>query len=140
MSTPPQINLTVAEALAILKQYSCVQVKTVEDEAEKKQLRAAILLITSLCDRENIGICADTAEQGFRALASYLEAMGYANTLDPASIPTTKEPIYIKFNTQKLSYYVDAYVGTYRGVLISCQSEDDKLGGTYGHFPLDLFM
>ena len=38
-----------------------------------------------------------------------------------------------------MSYYLDDYIGKYRGVLVSCQSEDDKIVGTYGHFPLDLF-
>ncbi len=39
-----------------------------------------------------------------------------------------------------MSYYLDQYTGEYRGVLVSCQSEDDLIAGTYGHFPLDLFL
>jgi len=47
--------------------------------------------------------------------------------------------VYIKYNTQRQASYLDSYTGTYRGVLVSCQSENDQLVGTYGHFPLDLF-
>ncbi|MGL5033413.1 MAG: DUF1824 family protein, partial [Microcystaceae cyanobacterium] len=60
----------------------------------------------------------------------------------PKSGETTPEiegPVYLKFNTKKMSHYLDTYDGSYRGVLISCQMEDDNLTGTYGYFPLNLF-
>jgi hypothetical protein len=47
-----------------------------------------------------------------------------------------------KINTTKIqkdSFYIDAYTGSYRGVLVACQSDNEELQGTYGHFPLDLF-
>ncbi len=51
----------------------------------------------------------------------------------------SKEPIYLKYNSQKQSYYFDEYTGEYRGVLVAVQGENEDIIGTYGHFPLDLF-
>ncbi len=132
-------NLTVDDALKILKDYSCLQIKIVDFEADKHKLRQAIQLVSELCDSENIGICADNFQQGFKTLKSYLKALGFPNDLDiPNTVPKSHS-VYIKFNTETMSYYVDNYTGSYRGVLISCQSDDHKLVGTYGHFPLNLF-
>ena len=50
------INLSIEEAQAILKKYSCTEIKPVESEAEKQRLRQAILLVCSLCEYENLGI------------------------------------------------------------------------------------
>ena len=140
MSASQSTNLTVDEALKILKLYSCVQVTNTELLAEPEQLRQALLLITSLSQSENLGVCADNSQQGFTALASYLKALGYQSNFEQVNVSQSSEPVYLKFNTQKMSYYLDKYIGSYRGVLVSCQSEDDKIVGTYGHFPLDLFM
>ncbi|MDY6781240.1 MAG: DUF1824 family protein [Cyanobacteriota bacterium] len=131
--------LTIPEARKLLKTYSCIQTRTVESDVEKEQLRQALLLLTQASDYENLGICADSAEQGFTALTSYLKAMGYETALENVNLTEAPAPIYIKFNTQKLAHYCDRYVGEYRGVLVSCQSEDDEVNGTYGHLPLDLF-
>ena len=139
MSPSPKTNLTLDEALKILNLYSCAQVKNTEVPVEKEQLRQALLLVTSLSESENLGVCADDAQQGLTALKGYLEALGYQSNLEPNPDSDNKEPVYIKFNTQKMSYYLDKYIGKYRGVLVSCQAEDDKIVGTYGHFPLDLF-
>lgn len=140
--TSSQNQLTVNEALTLLQEYSCVQMKVVEFESDHNLLRQAIKLVTSCADHENLGICADNLSQGLEALESYLKALGYTSQLEKLEIDLaaeSKEPVYIKFNTQTMSYYIDSYQGSYRGVLISCQSEDDTLVGTYGHFPLDLF-
>ena len=139
MSASQSTDSQIDRALKILKLYSCAQVTNTEPEVEGEQLRQALLFIVSLSESENLGICADNAQQGFTALTSYLEALGYKNTLEQDSLPNNQEPVYIKFNTNKMSYYLDDYIGKYRGVLVSCQSEDDKIVGTYGHFPLDLF-
>ena len=139
MSASQSKDSQIDRALKILKLYSCAQVTNIEPQVEEGQLRQALLLIVSLSESENLGICADNAQQGFTALTSYLEALGYKNTLEQDSLPNNQEPVYIKFNTNKMSYYLDDYIGKYRGVLVSCQSEDDKIVGTYGHFPLDLF-
>ncbi|MGK7942066.1 MAG: DUF1824 family protein [Crocosphaera sp.] len=132
-------NLNVDEALKVLKDYSCLQIKIVDFEADKHKLRQAIQLVSELCDSENIGICADNFQQGVKTLKSYLKALGFLGDLDTKRTLPTGHPVYIKFNTETMSYYVDNYTGSYRGVLISCQSDDHKLVGTYGHFPLNLF-
>lgn len=132
--------LTISEAQKILNSFSCTAVKTIESPIQKEKLRQALLLITGLSDSENLGVCADNAAQGFAALKSYLAALGYNANLKEVELSEAPEPIYIKYNTRKLSHYCDRYIGDYRGVLVSCQSEDDEINGTYGHFPLDLFM
>lgn len=142
MSNQQKNNLTIEEALKLLREYSCIQVKTVYTKREKEQLREALLLMINVSEYENIGVCADKAEQAWEALLSYLKGLGYKADLEPN--PDFGElqqyPVYIKYNIQQQTYYLDSYTGSYRGVLISCQAEDDFLVGTYGHFPLDLFM
>ncbi len=137
--TQTDSNLSVDEALKILKDYSCLQIKIVDFAADKHKLRQAIKIVSDLCETENIGICADNFHEGFLTLESYLKALGLCEKLD--KLPTAPQgiPIYIKFNTETMSYYVDPYTGSYRGVLISCQSDNHNLVGTYGHFPLNLF-
>lgn len=139
MSTQQQASLTIEEAIQLLKEYSCIQIRTVELDPDREQLREALLLVTSLSEYETLGVCADNAEQGLKALANYLKALGYEANLEPSQSLEKQGSVYIKFNTQKMSYYIDSYTGSYRGVLISCQGENDTLVGTYGHFPLDLF-
>jgi hypothetical protein len=138
MSTQ-HVGLTIEEALKLLKEYSCMQIKTVELDTEKQQLRQALLSVTELSEYETLGICADNVEQGFTALANYSKALGYNFSVDRNQLGERTGAVYIKFNSQKMSYYVDTYTGSYRGVLVSCQGENDTLVGTYGHFPLDLF-
>ncbi|MBE9171510.1 DUF1824 family protein [Pleurocapsales cyanobacterium LEGE 06147] len=140
MSSQKTTDLTVDRALKILKKYSCSENKTVNSELEKDQLRQALLLIVGLSEWENIGICASNEREGFTALKSYLQAFGYDANFKIEEKVNDREPIYIKFNTQTRSHYLVSYTGKYRGVLISCQVEDDELVGTYGHFPLDLFQ
>lgn len=135
-----QNHLTVADALKLLKLFSGTETKSVDSEAQKLQLREALLLIVNLSDYQNLGICAETPAQAFDALASYLQAFGYQIPSDRAEIPSHSNPAYLKFNSQKMSYYLDEYTGKYRGVLVSCQSSDsEELNGTYGHLPFDLF-
>lgn len=139
MTARQSTNLPIEEALQLLKQFSCSAIATTELEIEPEQLRQALLLVTSLSESENLGVCADNAQQGFAALSNYLKALGYQADFDPTLTSDIQGAVYIKFSTQKMSYYFDSYTGSYRGVLVSCQSEDNKLVGTYGHFPLDLF-
>ncbi len=115
--------------------------KSVDSESEKDLIRQALLLLTSKCDYQNLGICADSTAQGFLALETYLRALGYEATLERADISSLVGPVYIKFNTQRESCYLDSYTGKYRGVLVSCQSsQDESINGTYGHLPLELFV
>jgi hypothetical protein len=131
--------MSIEEALKLLKEYGCIQPKIARLPEEKDALRQAILLVNQGSESINLGICADNAEEGFTSLKSYLQALGYNL---PVTLPENNlesGSVYIKYNTQRLASYLDSYTGTYRGVLISCQSENDQLVGTYGHFPLDLF-
>jgi hypothetical protein len=132
-------SLTPTEARKILDQYSCTVTKSPASPAEKAQLQSALLCITQESDWENLGVCAANTQEGLQALGSYLLAMGYEPNFDRQSLQELGKPVYIKFNTSKMSYFQDAYIGEYRGVLVSCQSEDDMIAGTYGHLPLDLF-
>lgn len=139
MSTSNLNNLTVESAQKLLESFSCINVKPVES-SEKALIRQALLLLTNLADYQNLGICADTASEGLSALSSYVQALGYEVTINQADVASLISPVYIKFNGQRQTYYLDSYTGTYRGVLISCQSlQNESLNGTYGHLPLDLF-
>lgn len=141
MYTQNPNNLTIEEAQKILGNFSCMDTTSVESESEKALLRQALLLITSETDYQNLGICADSAAEGFLALETYLQALGYKTNLDRSDITSFVGSVYIKFNTQSESYYLDSYTGKYRGVLVSCQSSsDESINGTYGHLPLDLFV
>jgi len=142
MSPEEITNLTVEDALTLLKEYSCIEIKTVDSLAEKQKLREALILITSLSEYTNIGVCADNPEIAFETLSSYLKVFGYNyETIQSATIPDGFDGVYIKYNSKKMSYYLDSYSGNHRGVLVSCQGEDEaRIIGTYGHFPLDLFL
>ncbi len=131
--------MTKDQALKILKSYSCLEVKLPQSDAEKSELQTAIKQILALSESENLGICADSLEIAIQALANYLKFLDYDFNLEINPVPAQDKAVYLKFNTQKMSHYLDSYEGDYRGVLIACQSEDDTIAGTYGYFPLDLF-
>ncbi|MEM8717683.1 MAG: DUF1824 family protein [Cyanobacteria bacterium P01_G01_bin.39] len=136
-SQPPDLNLD--QALKVLKSYDCAEPTNTELLIEPEELRNSLLLVTKLSSSQNLGICADNFQQGFTALASYLEAFGYQINLEQENVTQSSKPVYLKFSTKKMSYYSDKYTGEYRGVLVSYSSEDELIAGTYGHFPLDLF-
>jgi predicted ATP-grasp superfamily ATP-dependent carboligase len=134
-------DLTVQQARKILEAFSCTQGKVLESETEKQQVRQALLFLTSLSDYQTLGICADSEAQALEALHSYLKALGYMKMVEAEASPNAKDGVYLKFNTQRQSLYWDAYSGEYRGVLVTCQmNTPSDLGGTYGHFPLNLFQ
>jgi hypothetical protein len=141
MSTQNPTNLTVEKAQQILKDFTCLDMKSVESVAEKQALREALLLVADRSDRQMLGVCASSTDEGFLALETYLKALGYRPVFDSNAVPAMTGSVYIKFNTLKGSYYIDSYTGNYRGVLVSCQSSsEDGVSGTYGHLPLDLFV
>jgi hypothetical protein len=141
MSTQNPTTLTVEEAQQILKDFTCLDMQSLASPQEKQALRQAILLVASLSDYQMLGVCAASTDEGFSALEAYLKALGYQAVLDPNAFSAFAGSVYIKFNTLKGSYYVDGYPGTYRGVLVSCQSSSEGgVSGTYGHLPLDLFL
>lgn len=140
MSQPRSENLAVATAQNLLGAFSCLEVKAVESAADADRLRQALVLLGTQADFVNLGICADTPELGLAALASYAKALGYSVAIAPTDIDAAIAPVYIKFNGQRQTYYLDSYTGTYRGVLVSCHSlVEDSVNGTYGYLPLDLF-
>lgn len=132
--------MDIAQAQKILGEFSCTETKTVNSAAEKEQLRQALLLLGNLSDSQNLGICANTATEGFLTLETYLKALGYPIPDEQPDITSIIGPVYIKYNSMRGSLYLDSYIGPYRGVLVSCQSsEEESINGLYGHLPLDLF-
>lgn len=133
--------MDVAQAQKILGEFSCNETKTVNSAQEKEQLRQAVLLFSNLSDSQNLGICANTATEGFLTLETYLKALGYPYPDEQPDITSIVGPVYIKYNSMRGSLYLDSYIGPYRGVLVSCQSsQDESINGLYGHLPLDLFV
>jgi hypothetical protein len=136
MSTQNQTNLTVEEAQKVLKDFNCIEDKSVT-ASEKALIQEALLLISSYSDYQILGICADTSAQGLLALKTYSESLGYKPNLD---LTPVEGSVYIKFNPQTGLCYLDSYSGKHRGVLVSCQSsQDNSINEMYGHLPLDLF-
>jgi hypothetical protein len=132
-------ELTVIAAEQILQPYNCTEPKLPASTAEAQSLRSALLTLAAASDYQILGICADNLDQGLRALRSYRQALGYT---EPVELPTGELdlPVYLKFNPQNNRCYLDRYVGTHRGVLVSCQSfTEDGFNQTIGHLPLDLF-
>jgi hypothetical protein len=132
--------LTIAAAEQILQPYNCTEPKLPESIEEKLSLRSAILTVADASDYQILGICADNLRQGLMALTSYRQALGYTESVE---LPTEEinDPIYLKFNPQNNRCYLDRYVGSHRGVLVSCQSfTEDGFNQTIGHLPLDLFQ
>ena len=129
---------SLSEAVKLLNRYSCGKISNDSPE-DLQQLKDAIALVLPESSWENLGICADNFNQGWQALQSYLKALGYsrATMIDVPADPD--EPVYIKFNTQKMSYYTDTYRGSERGVLIATQGDEEAVLGTFGYFSLDLF-
>jgi hypothetical protein len=131
-------SLTIAEAVKLLKVYSYSTDERDNSPQTLERLQKALLMVAQDSEWENIGVCADNLTQGLEALASYLKALGYRYNLTQ-QYPESAEPVYIKFNTRKMNYYVDSYTGSSRGVLVAMQGSEEAVLGTYGYFPLDFF-
>jgi hypothetical protein len=147
--------LTAEEAHKILKQFEGLEQRQpvesdrADEEAQllKERLRQALAIVASQSDYQILGVCSDTLAEGYQALRSYAEALGYLSNLDWPNLDlpnleaqTIKGSAYIKFNPQLGSCYADPYSGHHRGVLVSCQSAAAPgLNEMYGHLPLDLF-
>jgi len=131
--------MNVAESLAILQSYSTTEIKFPQESTEKENLKNSIVQIASLSDWQNLGICSNTLAEGLSTLEKYLSALGYK--IPPIESKEIEEVsgVYIKYNTRKMTYIIEPYLGEYRGVLISYQGEDQTIARTYGYFPLDLF-
>lgn len=139
MSTQDSIHLTVEQAQKILNEFNCQEANSLESVEAPEKLRQALLLFTHLSDYQNIGICANSADEGFSALEHYLKYLGYPVPEKSNEISQFTGAVYLKYSSLKGSLYIDSYTGSYRGVLFACQSsENESISGTYGHFPLDL--
>lgn len=126
--------MTRSEAETILRQFICTERSS--EPLDYAAIREAVLIVADLSDYQILGICAETAEEGLKALSSYLGALKY-------DVPETRSidgVIYIKFNPLTGRSHIEPYTGEHRGVLISCQSAyDDGVNETFGHLPIDLF-
>ena len=131
--------MNTSRALDLLKSYSCSEYKIPADPQSAEILRQSIIYIVGLSNSQNLGICADRLEQGLLTLREYLKVLGYKSDQKYQSNIDDSSGVYIKYNTYRMSYLIEPYLGEYRGVLISLQSEDPKIAGTYGYFPLNLF-
>ncbi|NJK41191.1 MAG: DUF1824 family protein [Acaryochloridaceae cyanobacterium SU_2_1] len=138
MGLPDSANSDrLSQAQEILAPFSGLHSPPLLEVAEADQVRAALLQLAEGTDYQMFGILADHYDQGVTALHAYCQAFGYDRP-DPGARITG--PIYLKFNANRQSCYIDSYTEEHRGVLIAYQSlEDEQLNQTYGHFPLNLF-
>jgi hypothetical protein len=131
-------ELTIAQAQALLAEYSCVTPKVPANAAETIALQNAVKLVAQQTDNQLFGVLANTLDEALTALAQYTKALSIPMPNLPA--PTDAPPIYLKLNAGTGLCYAKFYEGDYRGVLISFQSDlADGLNATYGHLPLTLF-
>ncbi|HEY9884783.1 MAG TPA: DUF1824 family protein [Thermosynechococcaceae cyanobacterium] len=129
-------NLTLDAAQDILKQFVCSD-RSPAVMPQAPLVRQALLLVAAHSDYQILGICADTIAQATIALKRYLTALGYEVMPE---VPSLDGAVYVKFNPNRNGCHVAPYNGTYRGVLVSCQSAyDGDVNETFGHLPLDLF-
>jgi hypothetical protein len=68
MSASQPTDLTLDEALKIVKSYDCAQVTNTEPLVELEEGSNSLLLVTSLSSSQNLGICASDFQQGFVSL------------------------------------------------------------------------
>ncbi|GAP97494.1 DUF1824 family protein [Leptolyngbya sp. NIES-2104] len=126
--------MTRSQAETILRQFICTERSS--EPLDYAAIREAVFIVADLSDYQILGICAETAEEGLKALSSYTSALKY-DVPETRSIPGT---IYIKFNPLTGRSHMEPYAGEHRGALVSCQSAfDDGVNETFGHLPLDLF-
>ncbi len=109
---------------------------------DPQAVREALLLISRDADYKLIGICAESLAESVNALKGYLAAFGYQEPLINVEAVEPIEPsgVFLKFNPKNSTCFVSPYLGTERGVIVSCFSPDSGINNeTYGNLPLDLF-
>lgn len=132
--------VTRDQAEDYLKRFVCQTDTLALSSLEQEATRNALLTLVAGSDYQTLGVCADTLSGAIAALNQYLQALGHQQQVQPTELPPIAEPVYLKYNTRKAAWYADGYPGSYRGVLVTCQSDfEDGVVGTYGHLPLDLF-
>jgi Domain of unknown function (DUF1824) len=133
------ITETVKAIRQRLAQFSCLATPPKLSDTKRQALREDLLWFSDQADYETLGICADTVAQAQAALESFANALGCPVTF---TLPEHDGVVYVKFNTLKQTWYVDDYPGPSRGVLVAFHTSEpelDKINGTYGPFPFDLF-
>jgi hypothetical protein len=134
------MSVTRDQAEDYLKRFVCQTEPVQLSQAEQADTRRALLTLVQGSDYQTLGVCADTLSGAIAALNQYLQALGHQQLVQLSEPSAVVEPVYCKYNTRKVAWYVDHYPGIYRGVLVTCQSDfEDGVVGTYGHLPLDLF-
>ncbi|MEL7351695.1 MAG: DUF1824 family protein [Cyanobacteria bacterium P01_A01_bin.116] len=110
-------------------------------EAQKQPVREALLWLNEISEYQTLGICADTLAAAETSLKGYVAALSEPIQVD---LPSEQEgAVFLKFNTLKNAWYLDGYSGESRGVLVTYHTSEpelDDVNGTYGPFPLDLFL
>ncbi len=138
MSTPhSDTDRALVEASCVLlRQFVCTDPDPII--ADYALVRQAVHVVADHSDYQIFGICAETMAEAEVALQQYGQALGYEVT--GAIAPAITGPTYIKFNPKTGRCHADSYIGTHRGVLLSCQSAyDQDVNETFGHLPMDLF-
>ncbi|NJN31352.1 MAG: DUF1824 family protein [Synechococcales cyanobacterium RM1_1_8] len=112
--------------------------------AEAEAIRAALMSLVGQADFLTLGVCADSVGARSRVWNGYLAGLDQGLVVEAAGLPVPESGleggVYVKFNTRTQKLYGDRYGGGDRGVLVSTQSDyDNRICGTYGHFPLDLW-
>jgi hypothetical protein len=127
---------TLESALALLKQFDCLDRRSTPDPAE---VRAALRQVLQHCDYLIFGICADTLAAAIAALSAYVGALGYDSVV-PEDRTSPGTAVYLKYNPRNGLCYASSYPGDHRGVLISCQAAyEGDVNEIFGQMPLDLF-
>jgi Domain of unknown function (DUF1824) len=135
-STP---KMTSQDAEALLRSHE--DLGSAATAVQRETIRQALQVLTNAADYHIFGVCADSQAAGLDALQAYARHFGYelAETFEQ-QFSIVNGAVYLKFNPRTQRCFTDVYSGTYRGVLVSFQSDsEDGYSGTHGHFPLDLF-
>ncbi|MCG9889754.1 MAG: DUF1824 family protein [Thermosynechococcaceae cyanobacterium MS004] len=108
---------------------------------QRETIRQALHELAQAADYQIFGFCAENQATAIAALSQYAQHFSYklSDTLI-AEIPSLEGAVYLKFNPRTQRCFADVYTGTYRGALVSFQSDfSEGYSGTHGHFPLDLY-
>jgi hypothetical protein len=90
-----------------------------------------------------IGICAPNAEKGIRTLQAWVADLGlpkgklFGMDIEGTAIEPPQGAVYIKYNSDSGDAFINAYAGSYRGVLFTPDLMDGNFR-QFGHLPLGL--
>jgi Domain of unknown function (DUF1824) len=139
MTSTPNMTSQSQDAEALLRGHE--DLGAAATMAQRENIRRALQVLTNAADYHIFGVCADSQSVGLDALQAYARHFSYelAETFKQ-QFSSVNGAVYLKFNPRTQRCFTDVYSGTYRGVLVSFQSDSESgYSGTHGHFPLDLF-